>query len=141
MEGRSLAPPANGTAAEKRTRAVPRPVAGKPPKNTRAATLATVLLREPEIGEELAGVPTEDEPSGLENRRAAKERPSCGSDPSPRRYEPVLLEERRPRGNDPRGPLRGGPERSAKEPQTPSEKTTQPRTKREKAGEAGEAGS
>ena len=75
---------------------------------------------------------------------------------APRRYEPVLLEERRPRGNDPRGPLRGGPERSAhdprrkprgglcggparsaKEPQTPSKKTTQQRTKREEAGEAG----
>ena len=74
---------------------------------------------------------------------------------APRRSQPVLLEERRPRGDDPRGPLRGGPERSAgdpqrkprgglcggpersaKEPQTPSKKATQPRTKREKAGEA-----
>ena len=83
MEGRSLAPPANGMEDEERTRAVPRPTAEKPQKNTPAATLAAVLLREPEIGEELAAVPTEDEPSGLENRRAAKERPSCGSDPSP----------------------------------------------------------
>ena len=28
-------------------------------------------------------------------------------------YRPVVVEERRPRGNGPRGPLRGGPERSA----------------------------
>ena len=35
----------------------------------------------------------------------------------PRRYQQGLLEERRPRGEQPRGPLRGGPERSAHEPQ------------------------
>ena len=35
---------------------------------------------------------------------------------APRRYQRVLLEEKRPRGNDPRGPLRGDPERSAHDP-------------------------
>ena len=37
----------------------------------------------------------------------------------PRRYRHGEREERLPRGSDPRGPLRGGPERSAKETQTP----------------------
>ena len=57
---------------------------------------------------------------------------------APRRYEPVLLEERRPRGNDPRGPLRGDPERSAKDPQTPSKSTTENTTRGDKVtnGEA-----
>ena len=33
MEGRKLAPPANGMEDEKRTKAVPRPAARKPPEN------------------------------------------------------------------------------------------------------------
>ena len=35
----------------------------------------------------------------------------------PRWYRPVVWDERRPRGSNPRGPLRGGPERSADDPQ------------------------
>ena len=42
----------------------------------------------------------------------------------PRWFRPELWEERRPRGSNPRGPLRGGPERSDDDPQTP-ENTTQ----------------
>ena len=74
---------------------------------------------------------------GLENRCAAQERPSCGSDPSPRRYQQVLLEERWPRGIVPRDPLRGGPERSANEPQTPSKKAAQQSTKGKSEGAGG----
>ena len=70
----------------------------------------------------------------------------------PRGYQQGLWEERRPRGNVPRGPLWGGPERSAhdpqrtprgglcggparsaNEPQTPPNKTTLQRSKEERA--------
>ena len=49
--------------------------------------------------------------------------PPVASIKAPRWHRPVVLEERRPRGSDPRGPLRGGPERSACDPQTPEQPT------------------
>ena len=50
----------------------------------------------------------------------------------PRWYRPVVWDERRPRGSNPRGPLRGGPERSAGDPRL--SKTTQHQDKREVKG-------
>ena len=72
----------------------------------------------------------------------------------PRWYRPVVVEERQPSGSNPRGPLRGGPGRSAGDPQrTPHDslcggpvrssddprlsKTTQAKAKREAKGEKG----
>ena len=72
----------------------------------------------------------------------------------PRWHRPVVWEERRPRGPEPRGPLRGGPERSAGDPQSAPHgsscggpgrssddprlsKTTQAKAKRESKGKKG----
>ena len=48
-----------------------------------------------------------------------------------------VWEKRRPRGNDPRGPLRGGPARSANDPQTPP-KISRSKTNNGRAGKAAE---
>ena len=68
--------------------------------------------------------PSRPGPHNSRSRALPRRGPPVAAIRAPRRYEPVLLEERRPRGNDPRGPLRGDPERSAKDPQTPSKKAT-----------------
>ena len=74
---------------------------------------------------------------------------------APRRYQRDEWETRRPRGSEPRGPLRGGPERSAGDPQrnprgglcggparSANDTQTPPKTSRAKAdgGRAGKAG-
>ena len=73
---------------------------------------------------------------------------------APRWHRPVVVEERRPRGPEPRGPLRGGPERSSDDPQRAPRasrwggpgrssddprlsKTTQAKGKRETKGQRG----
>ena len=53
-------------------------------------------------------------------------------------YLPEEGEKRQPRWFEPRGPLRGGPARSAKEPQTPSTKTSQHKSNEGKGREGGE---
>ena len=87
------------------------------PRSPRAAALATWFPRQPEMGSELTKEPPESKALGLEVPCAAKERPSCGGNPStPMVPSRSVLHEAASGGNTPRHSA-GRPERSADDPQ------------------------
>ena len=102
------------------------------PKNAPAEPMATVFRPRYETRKKIGTTTPWTNPSPDWRLRVVPRRGlPVTSIKVPRRYQRALLEERRSRWNDPRGPLRGGPARSASGPQTPPKKTTQQSTKGE----------
>ena len=103
------------------------------PGVTRAGLLAAALLRS-RVAKLLAAA-SRAAPRQLENVPDAAERPACRDDQGGPLVPAGGVEERWPRGPEPRGPLRGGPGRSSDDPRL--SKTTQRRDKREAKGKKG----